>query len=176
MKQNFVVPVKIYVYGKKGSQFLTFILFVFLLALLLMSVGGCEKKNEQQLPAKLVWDRDICVECSMAVSDRRFAAQVVDDKGKPYFFDDIGCAVNWLKNKNWKEKALLWIQDVETEEWIKANEANWTFGNPNTPMGYGFSASKMNVKNSLSFEIVEQMILNNKTLRQQHQKSHKKEK
>jgi hypothetical protein len=43
-------------------------------------------------------------------------------------------------------------------------------------MGYGFSATKAEVKNSLSFEIVEEMILNNKTLRNQHLSNHKKSK
>jgi len=91
-------------------------------------------------------------------------------------FDDIGCAVNWLKNQTWKDKALVWIQDVNTEKWISANEANWIYGDPNTPMGYGFSATKAEVKNSLSYEIVEEMILNNKTLRSQHLSNHKKSK
>lgn len=146
------------------------------LLFLVLLFTGCEKKNEKQLPSEVVWDRDLCVECSMALSDRRYAAQVVDHQGKPKMFDDIGCAVNWLKNQTWKDKALVWIQDVNTEKWISANEANWIYGDPNTPMGYGFSATKAEVKNSLSYEIVEEMILNNKTLRSQHLSNHKKSK
>ncbi len=72
--------------------------------LLVLLFAGCETKNEKQLPSEVVWDRDLCVECSMALSDRRYAAQIVDHQGKPKMFDDIGCAVNWLKNQTWKSK------------------------------------------------------------------------
>ncbi|MGB1857938.1 MAG: hypothetical protein ACPHS0_16050, partial [bacterium] len=45
-------------------------------------LGSCEKKNPKQLPARLSWDRQSCARCAMAISDRRYAAQLVKADGK----------------------------------------------------------------------------------------------
>ena len=66
-------------------------------------LGSCEKKNPKQLPARLSWDRQSCARCAMAISDRRYAAQLVKADGKAYFFDDIGCALQFLEAREWKD-------------------------------------------------------------------------
>ena len=105
--------------------------------------GGCEKR-EWRNPEKMHWDRDMCERCKMAVSDRNFAVQVVDPKShKHYKFDDIGCAILWFREegKNWEDKAVIWVKDAKTGEWIDAKKA-WYSTNQVTPMGYGFAAHK----------------------------------
>ncbi|MCK5110507.1 MAG: hypothetical protein KAQ94_03225 [Arcobacteraceae bacterium] len=106
-----------------------------------LSFSGCEKKIESGV-AKVHWDRDMCARCVMVVSDRKNTTQVRHpDTGKKYMFDDIGCAVLWFKEEklDWKDRAKIWITDVNTGKWIDARTAFYDTENI-TPMAYGFSA------------------------------------
>jgi len=108
-----------------------------------LSFAGCEEKSKDSVD-KVHWDRDMCARCVMVVSDRKNTTQVKDPQtGKKYMFDDIGCAVLWFKDENitWKDKAVIWITDVNTGKWIDARTAFYDTENI-TPMAYGFSAHK----------------------------------
>lgn len=105
--------------------------------------SACEEKSKTDV-AKVHWDRDMCARCVMVVSDRQNTTQVRDPKtGKKYMFDDIGCMVLWFKEENieWKDKAIVWVTDINTGEWINARTAFYDTENI-TPMAYGFSAHK----------------------------------
>ena len=119
--------------------------FKLLLALLLFfTLLGCEKK-ENQGPHKVHYDRDMCSECKMVISDRNYAAQIVDtQKNKAYNFDDIGCAFIWMKeNKpSWIESAKIYVADAESGKFINATDAFWTSGHT-TPMDFGYAAHKI---------------------------------
>ena len=134
------------------------------LALLLVVIISCSESNDEQLPVDFVWDRVACEMCKMALSDHRYSAQVIDDKGRAYYFDDIGCAILWLRGQLWKDKARVWVNDVNTTEWIDAKEANWIYGDPKTPMGYGFAATLSSVENALDYQTVEKMMISGKHL------------
>ncbi len=115
------------------------------LGLLFMSLlyTGCEKKSTTEV-SKVHWDRDMCARCVMVVSDRRNSVQVKEpETGKSYMFDDIGCMASWFKEKDiaWKDKATIWVNDVNNGKWIDARKAFYDTDNI-TPMGYGFSAHK----------------------------------
>ncbi|MCP4622161.1 MAG: hypothetical protein GY850_01360 [bacterium] len=142
--------------------------FGFLLFLIIACKGG----NEEQLPVDFVWDRVACEECKMALSDPHYSAQVIDPKGKAYFFDDIGCAILWLDRQPWKNKARTWVNDVKTTEWIEAQKANWISGDPQTPMGYGFAATLSQVDNSLGFTTVVKSMISGNTLVNENRKKH----
>ncbi len=116
-----------------------------LLCLLLITIGlffsGCEKKKIGGVE-KIHWDRDMCERCKMAISERKFAFQIVNPKsGKTYKFDDIGCAILWMDEEKipWKNKAILWITDAKTGKWINARKALYT-DDSITPMAYGLAA------------------------------------
>lgn len=142
------------------------------LIMILFLASACKKQNADQLPIALEWDRDTCQECGMVISDHRYAAQVIRVDGKGFVFDDIGCAVNWLKDQPWKATARVWVSDFKTERWIEASKANWRFGDPNTPMGYGFMATMSPVEDKLNFEQVVHRIETNQTFRHQHTQMH----
>ncbi len=135
-------------------------------------LGSCEKKNPKQLPAKLFWDRQTCAQCAMAISDRRYAAQLVKADGKAYFFDDIGCALNFIEAQQWQDQARIWVTDVNNGEWIDAAKASWQFGDPNTPMGYGFVASLTIFEGTIDFDRVRRMMADNLSLRHHHLSKH----
>lgn len=109
----------------------------------MLAIGfvGCEKKSQGSVEP-MHWDRDMCERCKMAISERKFAAQIIEPKtGKAYKFDDIGCAVLWLDEEkiSWRKQAIVWITDAKTGKWIDARKARYTEGAV-TPMAYGFAA------------------------------------
>jgi copper chaperone NosL len=134
--------------------------FVFLFFLII----GCKGGNQEQLPVDFVWDRVACEECKMALSDPHYSAQVIDPSGKAYYFDDIGCAILWMGRQPWKDKARTWVNDVKTKEWVDAEKANWIYGDPKTPMGYGFAATLSPIENAMDYETVEKWMVIGKTL------------
>jgi nitrous oxide reductase accessory protein NosL len=104
---------------------------------------GCEKQSKTDV-STVHWDRDMCARCVMVVSDRHNTAQVKNpDTGKTYMFDDIGCAILWFNDEHikWKDRAVIWITDLQTGKWIDARKAFYDTENI-TPMAYGFSAHK----------------------------------
>ncbi len=112
-----------------------------LFAIVTIILTGCQKKRENGV-AQMHWDRDMCERCKMAVSERKFAVQVIDPKThKVYKFDDIGCAILWFDEEHipWKDQAKIWITDAKTGKWIDAKTALYT-DDSITPMAYGFAA------------------------------------
>ncbi len=102
---------------------------------------GCEKKPVGKV-AQMHWDRDMCERCKMAISERKYAVQVINPiSAKVYKFDDIGCAVLWMEEEKipWKEKAIIWITDAKSGKWIDAKKAKYT-DDSITPMAFGFAA------------------------------------
>jgi nitrous oxide reductase accessory protein NosL len=118
-----------------------FKLYLFILLSFSLFFTGCEKKKIGGI-AKIHWDRDVCVRCQMAISERKYAFEIINPKsGKVYKFDDIGCAVLWMDEQkiSWKQKAILWITDAKTGKWIDARTAYYT-NDSITPMAYGIAA------------------------------------
>ena len=109
----------------------------------LLVISGCSA--EQTTGAEDVrWDRETCERCRMTVSDRLFSAQVRGGAGqqhKVYKFDDIGCAVVWLDQQDWKDEpdVEIWVNEQNNGKWINARTARFTRNN-NTPMAYGLGA------------------------------------
>ncbi|MBU1658964.1 hypothetical protein KKG72_07945 [bacterium] len=104
---------------------------------------GCEERSKVAV-GEVHWDRDMCARCVMVVSDRKNTVQVRNPQnGKKYMFDDIGCMALWFIDENieWKDKAVIWITDVNNGEWIDARKAFYDTQNI-TSMAYGFSAHK----------------------------------
>jgi nitrous oxide reductase accessory protein NosL len=136
--------------------------FSFLL-ILLLAIIGCEKK-EIGAVEKMHWDRDMCERCKMAISERKFAFEIIDPKsGKAYKFDDIGCGILWLDEEKipWAKSAIMWVTDAKTGEWIDAKKAYYT-DDSITPMAYGFAAysqkTKPKNKKLYDFNYVKKMI------------------
>ena len=130
--------------------------FILVIPILIMLLAACEE--EQTTGAEKVrWDREICARCAMAVSDRKYSAQVrggrKDKRPKVYKFDDVGCAVIWLDKQNWKddERTEIWVNDHRDGKWINAQTA-WYVKMKNTPMDYGMGAQTDNAEGALNYE------------------------
>ena len=129
----------------------------FLLLGLLAACSGEPKTG----PVEVKWDRDTCVRCSMALSDKRFAAQVRGGaKHQAFKFDDFGCAVFWLKDKPWAGDPAteIWVMDMRSAQWIDARKAYYV-PNKMTPMAYGFGAVALPEPGSVNFEEARKQLL-----------------
>ncbi|MDD5404154.1 MAG: protein NosL [Sulfuricella sp.] len=130
------------------------------LFLLLGLLAACHHEPKTG-PVEVKWDRDTCVRCSMALSDRRFAAQVRGGpKHQAFKFDDFGCAVFWLQDKPWADDPAteFWIMDMRSGKWIDARKAYYRPNNT-TPMAYGFGAVALPEPGAVSFEDARKQIL-----------------
>jgi len=88
-------------------------------------------------PATLDSRNDQCASCRMAVSDPRFAAQVVAPGEEPLFFDDLGCLVAYLtQHPTLPPQAVAYVADHRSGEWAPASAAVFTrVDGVSTPMG-----------------------------------------
>jgi nitrous oxide reductase accessory protein NosL len=122
-------------------------------------------------PVEVKWDRDSCERCRMVLSDRHFAAQVRGGpKNKAYLFDDLGCAVHWLKKQPWgeDETTQIWVTDYRNGNWLNARTAYYV-GGQITPMDFDFGAVPESVEGSVDFDTAKtQMLKKKKKPRHEH--------
>jgi copper chaperone NosL len=88
-------------------------------------------------PAPLDTRSESCSFCRMAVSDPRFAAQLVAPSEEPRFFDDVGCLASYLRAKRELPKgARAYVADHRHQAWIDAATAVYArVETLETPMG-----------------------------------------
>lgn len=124
--------------------------------LVLTAFIACSPRIETG-PGEVRWDRDICVRCTMVLSDHFFTAQIRGGeegrRTKLYFFDDIGCAILWLDQQEWKEdpRTEIWIPDYRSGEWMEARSV-WYKTGLVTPMDYGLGALPGKAEGLLDFD------------------------
>ena len=140
----------------------------FALTPLAAALSACGTKGDwPEGMAEIKWDRDTCVRCSMVISDRRFAAQMRGgEKNIVFKFDDIGCAVFWMRDK---AKDFPWMADTATrfrvadaagkgDKWLEARKAHYA-GGAMSPMGYNYSARVYAEAGSQGYEEMRQHVL-----------------
>jgi len=92
------------------------------LALLVFIHAGCSRGPAE--PIALDTKNDRCGWCRMAVSDARFAAQLVAPSEEPRAFDDIGCLATFLKAGGAPAKGqIAFVADHRTKAWVRAAAA-----------------------------------------------------
>lgn len=92
-------------------------------------------------PPDIKYGRDVCVECSMVISEARFAAAYRLDDGTEKLFDDIGGMLKHGNETGDVAHATAWVHDFQTEEWVQADVAFYVpTRSVATPMGHGVVA------------------------------------
>jgi copper chaperone NosL len=82
----------------------------------------------------------MCGFCRMAISQKRFAAEVLDADENAVKFDDIGCMLRYLESGRPKPTAVF-VMDYATGKWKDANASSFLRGSKvATPMGGGILA------------------------------------
>lgn len=128
--------------------------------MLLLALAGCGREPKTG-PVEVKWDRDTCVRCNMALSDKRYAAQVRGGpKHQAFKFDDFGCVVFWLRDKPWADDPAteIWVMDLRSDKWIDARKAYYV-PNKMTPMAYGFGAVALPEPGSVNYEEARKQVL-----------------
>lgn len=119
-------------------------------------LSGCNEKVATGAE-EVRWDREICERCLMAVSDRKFSAQIRQKANTNlttlHKFDDLGCAVIWLDEQDWKDEpgVEIWVTEQSSGKWIDARNASYSIDNY-TPMGYGLGASATALENGMDYQ------------------------
>jgi copper chaperone NosL len=99
-----------------------------------LAVAGCAARPPE--PAPLDTRHEACAACRMAVSEARFASQLVADGELPRFFDDIGCFSAYLKSGRAPAGSTAFVADHRTRDWVRADRALYTrVPGIATPMG-----------------------------------------
>ena len=101
------------------------------------------------LPIKINHTND--TQCAMLIKSERNAAEVIAPDGRTWFFDDPGCMILWLQEREWADKAVLWVHTLDTNRWIDARKA-WYGVSDATEMHYGFGAHEKRCKECIDFE------------------------
>ncbi len=60
---------------------------------ILMITLGCSKPQ----PKAIAYGKAECAHCNMLITDKKFGAELVTDKGRYYFFDSAECLFDYLK-------------------------------------------------------------------------------
>jgi len=111
----------------------------------LLLLVGCETNKFE--PVALT-PEDMCAYCKMAISEKRYAAELIDSEGQALKFDDIGCMVNFIKTrKNPAKFVAYFVMDFDERQWTKADDAYYVrSAELTTPMSGGIIAFKDQAK------------------------------
>jgi nitrous oxide reductase accessory protein NosL len=134
----------------------------FLAPVLGLSLAGCASEPLTG-PAEIKWDRDVCVRCSMVISERAYAAQIRDPMKKVHKFDDFGCAIFWKEHQTFSETDIeFWVTDARAEaaggKWLDARKAAYLTGR-RSPMGYGFAAVAPGTPETVGYDDARRAVL-----------------
>lgn len=64
-------------------------------------------------PEPIRYGQDNCQNCKMTLTDKRFGAEVITQKGKVYKFDDLNCLVKYLQSGAESDAAIAQIVTVD---------------------------------------------------------------
>ena len=100
-------------------------------------------------PRAVAWDREVCDECGMTVSDPAFAVQLVEGDGDVHLFDDPACAFRYIVDEA-PEIRFLWFRDSTGDGWLDWREVRFTPAD-GAPMDGGLAAVPLGTPDTLSF-------------------------
>ncbi|WP_263831678.1 nitrous oxide reductase accessory protein NosL [Sulfurospirillum oryzae] len=92
-----------------------------------------------------------CPQCHMYLASAKYTAQIITQDSKTHFFDDVGCAILWLKEQKTEPQSItFWIFSNDTHHYIDAFKAFYSI-NDITPMHYGFGAYEQEKEGFIDF-------------------------
>jgi copper chaperone NosL len=104
----------------------------------------------------ILWDREVCAQCGMTISDPRFACQLQTSAGDVYDFDDPGCLLTFLHRHRPRVRAI-YFHALDGGAWLKYPEVAFLPGQL-TPMGYGLGAVAIGTPSALGFAAAQKYI------------------
>jgi copper chaperone NosL len=107
----------------------------------LLPLTGCTPSG----PRAIRIGEEECAHCRMRISEDRFAAQILNARGRSWVFDSIECMVEWSQGESELPEAAIagwWVTNFEDPgDWIDAERALYLKSEGlRSPMGLGLSA------------------------------------
>ena len=155
---------------KKQTPFLLILFFVIIIVSVFLSLAKVQhmvvikEHNLKKIPLEIVLHKYQDSDCGMVIEDMKYVSQVIAPDGKTWFFHDHGGFVHWLEDKPFKDKAVIWVRTVDTQRYIRAEDAFYST-NDITPMEYGFGAYEKNQKGFITYEQMRLKMLRGETLK-----------
>ena len=88
---------------------------------LLLFAASCENRSPRPVEIEAA---DMCAQCKMAISEKRYAAEMTDMNENVIKFDNIDCMVRYAAAHGLKDKAAAWfVMDSDGREWFDARQA-----------------------------------------------------
>ena len=108
---------------------------------MLVAVASCQQSAGTPVALEA---NDMCSFCRMSISEARYAAELIDNDGQTFKFDDIGCMANFIKQKrNIAPIRATFVMDFDRREWLSAESAAFVRSPEfKTPMNGGIVAFK----------------------------------
>lgn len=102
---------------------------------------GCDSRATGPVP---IGPDDACASCRMLISERRYAAEMLDTNGTIYKFDDIACMMRFARvhGKN-SPSVRFYVTDYATgRDWMDARQASFARlrNSSSSPMASGLAA------------------------------------
>jgi copper chaperone NosL len=111
------------------------------ISLVLLLLTGCKSRSHG--PVAIEAD-DSCASCRMAISERRYAAEIVDTDGNVYKFDDIACMLRFAHTHGMEPRTVdFYVTDYKTgKDWMDARQSYFAGlrSSVSSPMGSGLVA------------------------------------
>ena len=108
-------------------------------AFALLAMAACRSGPPQPVDIDA---SDMCSRCRMAISQNRYAAELLDREGNAFKFDDIGCMVHYAADHHLNPKEqTIFVMDYQSQHWLKADQAVYVrSGAIPSPMSGGLAA------------------------------------
>ena len=161
---------------KKFTPFFIVAIIVAIVVVLFLSLAQNKQmivtlENPNKKPIKLQKNKYQDAFCGMVIKDLDYASQVIRDDGKSWFFHDHGDFVEWLKDKPFQNRVIIWVHTRDTNRWIDATKAYYT-DNEKTPMGYGFGAYEHKQPGMIDYETMRLRTLRGETMKNPKYRHH----
>jgi len=113
-------------------------------ALLLLSFLAAFFNSCSKEPKPIEFGVDNCDHCKMNISDNRYGAELVTQKGRVYKFDDMYCMKVFMQDQIVEENQIhsLWLIDFDGTEKLISADKSFLLYNPElkSPMGSNTAA------------------------------------
>jgi len=158
---------------RKFVPFLVVLALVIIIVTVFLSVASqkqmivIKEGNILRAPIEMQINRFQDSDCGMVIDNLDYISQVISPSFKTWFFHDHGGFVRWLEDKEFKDKAVIWVMSLDTKKWIDAKKASYSLTDK-TPMGYGFGAYENKASTHVDFDTMRLRMLRGETLNNPH--------
>lgn len=98
-----------------------------------LMLSGC---NQSEIVPVEIYPEDTCSQCRMAISDPRYAAEIITPEREVFKFDDIGCMEKY-RERIVTQQLFIFVRDLEANRWLRMENSTIVRTGVVTPMGSG---------------------------------------